>query len=90
MCGLQTERRIKPENPEGKAHQVLYYDGKIYNGWQRKDYKMTETLEVLRDLISRKISIYEAEKIIDMNKDIRNEKAIMDRIERRNDMDCQY
>ena len=34
MCGLQTTRRVTPENPEQVSKKVLYYDGKIYDGWQ--------------------------------------------------------
>lgn len=34
MCGLQTSRRVKPENPEQASKEVLYYNGKIYKGWQ--------------------------------------------------------
>ena len=34
MCGLQTQRRVKPENPEQYAKRVLYYDGNFYDGWQ--------------------------------------------------------
>ena len=34
MCGLQTSRRVTPEDPEQCLKEVLYYDGKIYNGWQ--------------------------------------------------------
>ena len=34
MCGLQTSRRMKPEDPQQAMKEVLYYDGKIYKGWQ--------------------------------------------------------
>jgi organic radical activating enzyme len=34
MCGLQTDMRKKPANPVQCVKQVLYYDGKIYDGWQ--------------------------------------------------------
>jgi len=34
MCGLQTTRRIAPLNPQQVMKQVLYYDGKMYDGWQ--------------------------------------------------------
>ncbi len=34
MCGLQTCKRPKPDNPIQHKKQVLYYDGKIYDGWQ--------------------------------------------------------
>lgn len=34
MCGLQTSQREKPLDPVQYAKQVLYYDGKFYDGWQ--------------------------------------------------------
>lgn len=34
MCGLQTSRRARPEDPQQALKQVLYYDGKLYDGWQ--------------------------------------------------------
>lgn len=34
MCGLQIPLRPRPDNPELAAKKVLYYDGKIYDGWQ--------------------------------------------------------
>lgn len=36
MCGLQTDMRVKPDNPEQPyPKEVLYYDGLIYQGWQK-------------------------------------------------------
>ncbi|KKP30809.1 MAG: hypothetical protein UR21_C0024G0002 [Candidatus Woesebacteria bacterium GW2011_GWC2_31_9] len=68
MCGLQTTKRIVPEN------QVLYYDGNFYNGWQaekeedmkktKKETKavkdFTETDKLLRELKNGKITLKEA------------------------------
>lgn len=34
MCGLQTDQRPKPVDPKLEHKQVLYYDGKLYDGWQ--------------------------------------------------------
>jgi organic radical activating enzyme len=34
MCGLQTPKRVKPVDPQQVTKKVLYYDGKIYDGWQ--------------------------------------------------------
>lgn len=34
MCGLQGVPRPIPKRPKQYTKQVLYYDGKIYNGWQ--------------------------------------------------------
>jgi organic radical activating enzyme len=42
MCGLQTSRRSKPENPDQCLKSVLYYDGKFYNGWQTKGTVMNK------------------------------------------------
>jgi organic radical activating enzyme len=48
MCGLQTNQRPMPENPEQTLHGVLYYDGKIYDGWQRltEEAEMAKTTEL--------------------------------------------
>jgi hypothetical protein len=40
MCGLQTKQRPPPDDPEQQLHGVLYYDGQIYEGWQRDDRDM--------------------------------------------------
>ena len=42
MCGLQSNFRIKPVNPQNILKDILYYDGKIYKGWQKavKEKKM--------------------------------------------------
>jgi len=34
MCGLHTSRRASPDDPHQYLKEVLYYDGKIYQGWQ--------------------------------------------------------
>ena len=59
MCGLQTNKRVKPINPVQHEKQVLYYDGKIYNGWQievtkeekmkKNATKLVKVLEAVRD-----------------------------------------
>jgi len=36
MCGLQTKCRPKPINPKRFAKDVVYYDGKVYHGWQKE------------------------------------------------------
>lgn len=63
MCGLQTPLRKRPENPEQVGKQVLYYDGQLYTGWQRKEVtimddkelyaQLVRTLDELKELISR-------------------------------------
>ena len=74
MCGLQTTKRIAPENPEQINKKVLYYDGNFYNGWQTKgggkldmkkrkeavDMKRTETDKILIELKNGKITLKEA------------------------------
>ena len=59
MCGLQTALRIKPICPVQYTKDVLYYDGKIYQGWQTmsKTKKLVEeikkqlTEEEIRELL---------------------------------------
>jgi len=67
MCGLQTPRRPKPKEPELYAKQVLYYDGKFYDGWQtvqqkREVKEMTnkELKKLLQDVADGKITPQEA------------------------------
>jgi organic radical activating enzyme len=43
MCGLNTSTRKKPNNPQSLyKKRVLYYDGKIYDGWQTGGTNMEE------------------------------------------------
>lgn len=61
MCGLHTIHRIKPENPEQHPKKVLYYDGKIYDGWKTKlGMKKKEVKEILAKLSDRLITLDEA------------------------------
>jgi len=68
MCGLQTKLRPCPENPEfGTPGGVLYYDGRVYNGWQvqREDDMTTQELkQLLQDVKDGKVTTEEAEKRI--------------------------
>jgi len=34
LCGMQTNKRAAPINPKQILKKVLYYDGKLYDGWQ--------------------------------------------------------
>ena len=63
MCGLQTPFRKKPVNPKQFAKNVLYYDGKIYDGWQSPQNigKMAKR-QILEDLAKGKITVGEAER----------------------------
>lgn len=64
MCGLQTSKRVKPIKPKQAVKKVLYYDGKIYNGWQtiRKEKIMTdkELAKLLQDVAEGTVSPIEA------------------------------
>jgi hypothetical protein len=53
MCGLQTSRRIAPQNPKQVMKQVLYYDGIMYDGWQtnKEDNEMKTEDKELYNLI---------------------------------------
>lgn len=76
MCGLKTSGRERPENPEQKytKNNVMYYDGKCYDGWLTKTYqkgesKMSKLIrEVVNSLvdgnISKEIAIEILEKLI--------------------------
>jgi hypothetical protein len=61
MCGLQTTRRVRPEDPEQELKQVLYYDGNIYNGWQQEaDVTDGQLKELLKAVALGNIPIEEA------------------------------
>ena len=67
MCGLQTSKRKKPENPEQITKQVLYYDGYIYNGWQKGINIMDErqvVKNIIKDFLLGKISETDAAKTL--------------------------
>lgn len=65
MCGLQTDQRPEPINPEQKDKIVLYYDGIFYNGWQPKREELwmaTKKLKkILNDVSKNKKSSEEAQ-----------------------------
>lgn len=66
MCGLQTIHRPLPINPKQYAKQVLYYDGKIYDGWQSPMFPMSEAAidEILQGVAEGKISTEEAKRLL--------------------------
>jgi len=73
MCGFQTSLRPKPKNPQWpkQSKNVVYYDGTIYNNWQKgKDHlidnkKLKDKLDVIFDnMKNNSISNEEAKKII--------------------------
>lgn len=73
MCGLQNSYRPKPIDPEQiTSDHVLYYDGNLYEGWQRtKEIQMKykkktfTTVELMRQVAEGKISPEEAAKVVD-------------------------
>ena len=79
MCGIQTECRPMPTNPEQDAEKsVLYYDGKIYDGWQTKKeipMKDSEIKKLIQDIKSGKVSEDEAIKKIKKNEKVVADKA---------------
>jgi len=60
MCGLQTYNRPIPQDYENKSHNVLYYNGRLYNGWQ-KEKKMAKQKELTRKGMQLKIKKLEKE-----------------------------
>ena len=65
MCGLYTSRRTTPMDPEQEHKQVLYYDGKLYDGWQISDPKGAdmedrELAKLLRAVEEGKVTSEEA------------------------------
>jgi hypothetical protein len=66
MCGLQTPCRVVPTNPFQCGKEVLYYDGKIYKGWQSSMYPLSEMAldELLQGVAEGKISPEEAKRLL--------------------------
>jgi len=64
MCGLQTNQKPCPIDPEQYPKQVLYYDGKIYNGWQSShtedSMKDLELVKLLQKVADGKVSPIDA------------------------------
>ena len=91
MCGMQTRRRPCPESPEIVAHPVLYYDGKLYDGWQqRKETDMTtkELVELLENVKSGKVTVAEA--AIRIDRDQRGEQERVRRAKPEGGGSCMY
>lgn len=69
MCGLQTPCRRRPVEPKQFAKQVLYYDGKLYDGWQTSapspdGLSRDEMLKVLRDVAAGHVTAAEGAALI--------------------------
>ena len=65
MCGLQTGRRPRPDAPSTRVKPVLYYDGKMYQGWQLTgDHAMTkkEIVAILKQVKEGTLSVEDAAK----------------------------
>jgi hypothetical protein len=60
MCGLQTPMRRRPINPKQYSKKVLYYDGRIYDGWQTTSSANRRLEHILDDIRNKTISIDEA------------------------------
>lgn len=73
MCGLQTPLRPMPEHPKQVKSPVLYYDGRLYDGWQlphERDVTMDakEIADVLEQVKAGVVSIEEGTLIIESGK----------------------
>ena len=66
MCGLQTPHRPRPVDPVQCPKHVLYYDGKVYDGWQSSLYRLSDQAidELLQGVAEGKISPEEAKRLI--------------------------
>ena len=69
MCGLQTSLRPVPVNPIQAKKQVLYYDGKIYDGWQLqkgvgKQMEQKKLIKLLKSVESGEKTVKEVAAII--------------------------
>jgi pyruvate-formate lyase-activating enzyme len=80
MCGLQTSLRPQHVNTERHPKTVLYYDGKIYDGWQiqkqakEKNMNTKELVKLLENVKNGEISVAEAAVIIrteELEKEVR-------------------
>jgi hypothetical protein len=80
MCGMQTRKRPCPSSPEIVPHPVLYYDGKLYDGWQQKketDMTTIELIALLEQVKRHEITVAEAAIAID-----RDQRKEQDRVRR--------
>lgn len=77
MCGLQTPCRQAPENPEQFHKQVMYYDGQLYDGWQKEEKVMTkkDLKQLLIDVREGRMSLIEAEQILEQLREADNQEA---------------
>jgi MoaA/NifB/PqqE/SkfB family radical SAM enzyme len=67
MCGIQTTMRETPPDAEPECNKpVMYYDGKVYNGWQKSKTTVKkevvpnsskEVAKILKDISDGKITV---------------------------------
>jgi MoaA/NifB/PqqE/SkfB family radical SAM enzyme len=60
MCGFNTKLRPQHDWPTFKPKDVLYYDGKMYPGWQvemEKEMKNNKLEKLFQDLYDKKITV---------------------------------
>lgn len=76
MCGLQTNKRPAPKTPRQSPGAVLYYNGKLYDGWQKEE-DMSGREHVIKDVLKKvkegELTLEQAESIIKTI--IKNEKT---------------
>ena len=71
MCGLQTRRRPCPQAVKYPDKPVLYYNAKLYQGWQQRrrgDMNAKGLIELLESVAKGNISPAEAAILIDRGK----------------------
>lgn len=94
MCGIQTPFRLAPINPEPQADRktVLYYNGKVYNGWQTKEREVIEMAkkltvkEILARVKSGKMKLETAEKMLER----RSTEKVTRALDHYETVHCQY
>jgi len=66
MCGIQTSCRPMPINPKQYSKQVLYYDGKIYKGWQSSLFRLADEVidQIVDDVANKKMNKKEAIRLL--------------------------
>lgn len=81
MCGIQTSMRPAPVNPIQTSKITVYYDGKIYDGWQMKDSKkkekdplepttdINEIVKILKKVKKNKIDVNDAIPLLNLNRE---------------------
>lgn len=57
MCGLQTNKRPQHSNVKQAEKNVLYYDGKMYNGWQIAKKEVKEENSMSKKMTDRELAV---------------------------------